>query len=62
MVKFTLEQQKEFVRAAADVFVPVKGAWGRRGSINVRRRSASKRNLHKPLAVAWRNMAPKRLA
>jgi hypothetical protein len=52
MVKLTPEQQKEFVGSAADVFVPVKGAWGRRGCTNVRLRSASKRNLHRALRAA----------
>ncbi len=36
MVKLTPEQQAMFVRAQPGAFVPVKGAWGRRGATNVR--------------------------
>lgn len=38
MVKLTPEEQELRVEAEPDVFAPVKGAWGRRGSTNVRLR------------------------
>src|SRR5271154_7485763 len=36
MVKLTPEQQTSLVRAEPTIFVPAKGAWGRRGSTTVR--------------------------
>jgi hypothetical protein len=62
MVKLTLEQQEMFVQAETAVFVPVKGAWGRRGCTNVRLKAARKAAVRLALATAWRNAAPKRLA
>ena len=61
MVKLTPEQQETFVRRERAVFVPVKGAWGRQGSTNVRLKAASKAALYRALVAAWRNKAPKRL-
>jgi hypothetical protein len=62
MVKLTPEQQDEFVVAAPDVFIPVKGAWGRGGATSVRLRSAKKNDLRPAVAAAWCNAAPKKLA
>jgi len=62
MVKLTPEQQHYLSKEEPGVFVPVKGAWGRRGATNVNLKVASKRTLEKALRAAWRNTAPKRLA
>jgi hypothetical protein len=62
MVKLTPEQQHYFSKAEPDVFVPVKGAWGRRGATCVNLKAASKKTLVKAIRSAWRNTAPKRLA
>lgn len=62
MVALTPEQQTLLVIAAPDVFVPVKGGWGRRGATNVRLRAARTPLLRQALTTAWRNKAPKRLA
>jgi hypothetical protein len=62
MVKLTPEQQEEFVRAEPDVFVPVKGSWGRKGATTVRLKSAKKTSLRSALTAAWCNRAPKALA
>jgi hypothetical protein len=61
MVKLTPEQQHYFSQADPDVFVPVKGAWGRRGATGVHRKTADKSTLQKAISAAWRNTAPKRL-
>ncbi len=42
MVKLTPEQQEEFVGTEPEVFVPVKGGWGRGGATSVRLRRATK--------------------
>ena len=60
VVKLTTEEQKRFVRA--DVFQPVKGNWGVRGSTNVHLPTASTGAVREAVAAAWRNVAPKRLA
>jgi hypothetical protein len=62
MVKLTPEQQEEFVRAEPEVFVPVKGGWGRGGATSVRLRAATVKILKQAMAAAWCNAAPKKLA
>lgn len=60
MVSLTPEQQEELVRTEPDVFVPVKGGWGRRGATNVRLKKAKKGIVQQALAAAWENRAPRR--
>jgi hypothetical protein len=62
MVKLTPEQQGAFIDAEPAVFVPVKGAWGRRGCTSVLLEAASRTVLHRAIVTAWRNTAPKTLA
>ena len=53
MVKLQPDQQELFTRAEPTAFVPVKGAWGRQGSTNVRLRSAKKTAVREALELAW---------
>jgi len=62
MVKLTSEQQMEFVNSDPAAFVPVKGAWGRKGATNVNLRAAKKPIVHSALTAAWCNVAPRNLA
>jgi hypothetical protein len=62
MVKLTPAQQRLFMRAEPKVFVPVKGAWGRRGCTNVVLAEAKEESVRQALVLAWQNTAPKRLA
>jgi hypothetical protein len=62
MVKLTLEQQSLFMRDEPEVFVPVKGGWGRKGATNVRLESANPTIVRNALVTAWRNIAPKKIA
>jgi hypothetical protein len=61
MVKLMPDQQQDFVRADPEVFVTVKGGWGRRGATNVRLKAAKKAGVREALEAAWRNTAPKRV-
>jgi hypothetical protein len=61
MVKLTPEQQHYFSKDHPDVFVPVKGAWGRRGATSVMLKAARKGILERALRAAWMNRAPRRL-
>ena len=61
MVKLSPEQQHYFSKDYPDVFVPVKGAWGRRGATTVHLKAADKETLRNAIRAAWRNTAPKRL-
>jgi hypothetical protein len=61
MVKLSPEDQHYFSQDFPEAFVPVKGAWGRRGATSVYLGAAKKETLHKALQAAWRNTAPKRL-
>ncbi len=61
MVKLTPEQQKQFVCAEPNAFVPVKGGWGLRGATNVCLSYVTSKMLRPALIAAWKNVAPKRL-
>ena len=61
MVKLTPAQQAQYIAAEPQVFVAVKGGWGRRGCTNVRLGAATSDSAHGALVTAWRNVAPKRL-
>jgi hypothetical protein len=61
MVKLALDQQELFMRVAPEVFVPAKGAWGRAGCTTVQLKRVAAATLRDAMAVAWRNVAPKRL-
>src|SRR5258707_4621355 len=52
MVKLTPEQQEEFVGAEPEVFVPVKGGWGRGGWTSVRMPAASTKESQAVMAAA----------
>jgi len=60
MVSLTPEQQEELVRTEPDVFVPVKGGWGRKGATNVRLKKARKAIVQQALAAAWENRLRRR--
>jgi hypothetical protein len=61
MVKLSPEEQHYFSKAEPDVFVPAKGAWGRRGATSVHLKAARKETLSQAIQAAWRNSAPKQL-
>jgi hypothetical protein len=61
MVKLTPTQQALFVQSEPAAFQPVKGGWGRRGATNVLLESAHLPAVRSALAMAWRNVAPKKL-
>ena len=58
MVKLTPAQQARFVGLNPKLFVPVKGAWGARGSTNVKLASATRAALWPALVEAWKSTAP----
>lgn len=62
MVKLSPRQQAVFVDAEPEVFVPVKGTWGRNGATSVKLRAVTRRTLRLALEAAWANTAPNRLA
>src|SRR5262245_33971658 len=55
------EQQRRFVRAEPEIFVPVKGGWGRAGNTNVRLAAARTALVREALLAAWWIRAPKHL-
>src|SRR5579871_5696082 len=61
MVKLSPEDQHNFSKDFPDAFIPVKGAWGRRGATSVHLRAAKTEVLRQALEAAWRNTAPKSL-
>ena len=61
MVALTPVDQQLVVAAAPEVFVPAKGAWGRRGATLVHLQKAKKTAVRDAMAAAWRSRAPRRL-
>ena len=61
MVKLSPEDQHYFSKDHPDVFIPVKGTWGRRGATSVHLKAAKKGILAEAIQAAWRNTAPKRV-
>jgi hypothetical protein len=57
MVKLPPEYQHNFAQAQPDVFVPVKGAWGRHGATNVLLEAVDAVALERAIEVAWKNAA-----
>jgi hypothetical protein len=55
----TPEQQSVPVEAEPDIFRPVPGGWGKRGSTNVRLAKADSATLQSALALASTNVAPR---
>lgn len=50
----TPEQQTEFVRELPDVFLPIRGGWGRMGATHIRLAKASEDTLAGALRTAWK--------
>jgi len=50
----TPEMQADFVRESPDVFVPIKGGWGRMGATHIRLAKANKDVLTGALQAAWK--------
>jgi hypothetical protein len=61
MVKLSPEDQHYFSKDHPEVFIPVNGAWGRRGATSVYLKAATSDIVSKAIQGAWRNTAPKRL-
>jgi hypothetical protein len=61
MVKLSPVDQALFIKMESGAFVPVKGAWGRKGATSVHLRSVNKKIMQKALRAAWMNTAAKRL-
>jgi hypothetical protein len=61
MVKLSPEDQHYFSKGHPDVFIPVKGTWGRRGATSVHLKAAKKDELSRAIEAAWRNIASGRL-
>lgn len=55
VVRLTPAEQARFCQAEPDVFVPVKGAWGRTGFTQVYLRLARKRSIRAALRAAWQS-------
>ena len=53
MVKLAPEEQREFLRAHPETFVPSSGAWGRQGCTNVRLDAADRSTLRSAMLLAW---------
>jgi hypothetical protein len=48
------EMQAEFVAEAPDVFLPIKGGWGRMGATHIRLAAANRDVLLGALQAAWK--------
>lgn len=57
----TADQQGELVGRYPDMFEPVRGKWGKRGSTQVLLTTARPDVLESAMKLAWSNAAPARL-
>jgi hypothetical protein len=52
-LQLTLEQQAAFVEEAPDIFLPIRGGWGRMGHTHIRLAAATEDVLAGALRAAW---------
>jgi hypothetical protein len=57
MVKPSAKEQMKFFGHESAAFAPVKGAWGRNGSTQVRLGKIDRTTLRKAIVAAWRRAA-----
>jgi hypothetical protein len=55
MVKFTPEQQQEFLNADGQAFEAASGAWGRQGCTTVHLKLVDEDRLGEAMTLAWQN-------
>jgi hypothetical protein len=53
-LKLTPELQQLLIAESPDVFLPIKGGWGRMGMTHIRLDEASERQMTDALHTAWR--------
>ena len=53
-LKLTPELQKLLIAESPDVFLPIKGGWGRMGMTHIRLDEANERQMTDALHTAWR--------
>jgi hypothetical protein len=56
------EEQREMISQYPEMFEPVPGGWGRRGSTQVLLAHVTQRVLEAAMKKAWQRKAPKRLS
>jgi hypothetical protein len=61
MVKLSPEDQHNFTKDYPEMFVAVKGTWGKRGATSVFLKAAKKDVVKEAVRAAWRYNAPSRL-
>ena len=59
MVKFTPDQQQQFIHDHPETFAPESGAWGRAGCTRVRLDSVHEETLGEAMTLAWQNTIEK---
>jgi hypothetical protein len=57
----TADQQGELIGRYPEMFEPVKGAWGKRGSTQVILKAVRPGVIESAMQMAWRNAAPAKL-
>jgi hypothetical protein len=62
VLKLLRDQQEMLLSTEPAIFAPIPGAWGRQGWTTVRLGAADEATLHSVLRMAWRAVAPKRIA
>lgn len=57
----TADQQGELIGRYPEMFEPVKGGWGKRGSTQVLLGAAKREVIESAMKIAWQNAAPPKL-
>jgi hypothetical protein len=53
-LKLTPDQQHEFVQEMPDIFIPIRGGWGRMGMTHIKLDAATEDLLTRALRTAWK--------
>lgn len=56
----TADQQSELIGSNPEMFDPVKGGWGKRGSTIVLLEAAKRNVIESAMKIAWQNAAPRK--
>ena len=61
VLTLTPDQQGELIGRYPEMFEPVKGGWGKRGSTQVLLKAARREVIQSAMKMAWNNGAPTKL-
>ena len=62
VLKLSPDEQRLLMETSPGLFEPIKGSWGQKGWTRVALASADAETVRHAMTMAWRSVAPRRLA